>query len=182
MSWLDRLREERGPEGRQPAEPAEAPSAGFAGCERRAPKNLIDMIGSAGDTVALHEACKEVDDAHARRVIDLDTADELFQAVRARLESLPSVPAETGAMLLAEFARSGRCLRIASRLLEVSILLAADNAAIPADNQLVVYRAAEIAELIHMPERLSRVHLVKKALDGEVIREEREEEGGEAIA
>lgn len=87
-------------------------------------------------------------------------------------------------MSLSEFARSGRCLRIRSRLLDGEIvLLAADNAAIPADNELVVYRAFEIVNLLGQPERLRKLHMIKKALDAEPVHPDRvEKEGGEAVA
>jgi hypothetical protein len=181
MSWLDRLRKGQDSAGGLPAKPAEAPSAGSAGGDRGDLVKLSDLIGKATDVASLHSACEEIDGAFARGAIDLETAGQLVQGVRMRLEALPSVPA-IDAMPLSEFARSGRCLRIQSRLFDETILLAADNAAIPSDNQLVVYRAAEMTELIRMPETMKRVHMVKKALDGEVIRAEGVEEGGEAVA
>jgi hypothetical protein len=181
MSWLDRLRKGQDSAGGLPAKPAEDPFAGSAGVDRGDLVKLSDLIDEATDVASLHSACEEIDGAFARRAIDLGTAGQLVQRVRMRLAALPSVPA-IDALPLSEFARSGRCLRIQSRLLNETVLLAADNAAIPADNQLVVYRAAEMTELVHMPERVKWVHVIKRTLDGEVVPTECEGEGGEAIA
>ena len=87
-------------------------------------------------------------------------------------------------MALSEFARSGRCLRIRSRLLDgETVLLAADNAAVPPGCEMVIYRAFEMVHLLGQPERLRKLHMVKKALDAEPVHPDRaEKEGGEAVA
>jgi hypothetical protein len=107
----------------------------------------------------------------------------------------PSIPAEAPSagsagsagieeMDLTEFARSGRSLRIRSRLFDGDvILLAADNAAIPIENELVVHRAFEMVGLLGQPEQLRKLHMVKKALDAEPVHPDRaEKEGGDALA
>jgi len=105
---------------------------------------------------------------------------------------VPSVPAEAPSagsagiegMALTEFARSGRSLRIRSHLFDGEmVLLAADNAVIPSENELVVYRAFEMVGLLGQPEQLRKLHMVKKALDAEPVHPDRaEREGGDAVA
>ena len=46
-------------------------------------------------------------------------------------------------MPLSQFAQSGICGEVKSKVLGESFLMAADNAEVPADTPLIVYRAAE---------------------------------------
>ena len=59
---------------------------------------------------------------------------------------------------------------VRSRVLGEAVLWAADNAEIPADNDLVVYRESELRELVGCePEVLRAIHKVKSDLDGEIV-------------
>ena len=74
------------------------------------------------------------------------------------------------AMRLSEFAVSGRVQEVKSRVLDELVLLAADNAVLPQNNHLVVYRACELTGLVgRPPETLRAMHAVKKHLDGELL-------------
>ena len=74
------------------------------------------------------------------------------------------------AMRLSAFAVSGLVREIRSRVLDEHVLFAADNAVLPQDNRLVVYRACELKEIVgQLPDHLRAIHAVKKQLDGEVL-------------
>ena len=64
----------------------------------------------------------------------------------------------------------GKTARVHSRVLCEDVLFAADVAEIPLDNHLVVYREAELRELVgKTPEQLRKIHEVKKGIDGEIL-------------
>jgi hypothetical protein len=115
-----------------------------------------------------------------------------LREIEACPSGTPSIPAEAPSagsagleeMGLTEFARSGRSLRIRSRLFDGEVvLLLADNAAVPIESELVVYRAFEMVGLLGQPEQLRKLHMVKKALDAEPVHPDRaEKEGGNALA
>ena len=68
------------------------------------------------------------------------------------------------------FAQSGQVRTVESKVLSKPVLWAADNAEVPADNELVVYQASELKALIGMPpDRLRKMHAIKKMFDGEVL-------------
>jgi hypothetical protein len=83
--------------------------------------------------------------------------------------------AADGALLempLNQLAQSGICREVHSKVLDEHVIFAADNAEVPADTPLVVYRAAELQLLLGAtPEKLQAVHQLKKAFDGEVVKE-----------
>jgi len=61
--------------------------------------------------------------------------------------------------------------RMRSGLLGEDILLAADDAEIPPDNTLVVYRESELRRVVgRPPEQLRRIHVARKMLDGELLK------------
>ena len=71
---------------------------------------------------------------------------------------------------LPEFAESGLVCEVHSHVLGEDVLFVADNAQIPPDNSLVVYRAAECQKLIGAsPEMLKAVYEVKRQFDGEAV-------------
>ena len=60
-------------------------------------------------------------------------------------------------------------VRVSSRVLGEEVLWAADHAQIPSDYDLVVYREAELRELVgKTPEQLRKIHEVKKKIDGDI--------------
>jgi len=66
--------------------------------------------------------------------------------------------------------------RMRSGLLGEDVLLAADDAEIPPDNTLAVYREAELRWVVgRSPEQLKRIHAVKSMLDGDVVNPRRVE-------
>jgi len=118
-----------------------------AACGKETPDGVVNEADQALDPGA-RAPSDAVAQAASRKARDL--------YLEQHLECVP----------LAEFARSGRRLRIRSRLLDgETVLLAADNAALPNDNDLVVYRAFEMVSLLSQPELLRKLHLTKKMLD-----------------
>ena len=59
---------------------------------------------------------------------------------------------------------------VRSRILGEDVLFATDDAAIPTDNKLVVYRESELRATVGVdPIQLRAIHAVKRRLDGEVV-------------
>ena len=72
-----------------------------------------------------------------------EAADELTNLVRLRSRDVPENDTAFLEMPLSQFAQSGICGEVKSKVLGESFLMAADNAVVPADTPLIVYRAAE---------------------------------------
>ena len=73
-------------------------------------------------------------------------------------------------MRMSEFATSDLVQEVKSGVLGEHILWVADNAEVPAENTLVVYRADELTQLVGLsPDGIRRLHAVKKELDGELL-------------
>jgi hypothetical protein len=121
----------------------------------------------------LSRLCEQIDAAYRAGDIDLEKADELTNRVRERSREVPEN--EDAALLempLSQFAQSGICREIHSKVLDERVIFAADNAEVPEDTPLVVYRAAELRELLGAtPEKIRAVHEVKRSFDGEVVDE-----------
>ena len=74
-------------------------------------------------------------------------------------------------MSLSQFAMSGECHRVYSKVLDEIIILAADNAEIPDAGDTVVYRAAEARLLVGLlPAEVRAFHQVKVYFDGIIER------------
>jgi hypothetical protein len=98
------------------------------------------------------------------------TATEHESLIALAADRARQIPFSVEDMPLPEFAESGLICEVHSHVLGEDVLFAADNAQIPADNSLVVYRAAERQKLAGAsPGMLKAVHAVKKQLDGEVV-------------
>ena len=70
-------------------------------------------------------------------------------------------------MRMSEFATSGLVQEVKSGVLGEHILWVADNAEVPADNTLVVYRADELTQLVGLtPPEILVSNAVKEAPDG----------------
>jgi len=124
----------------------------------------------------LSRLCEQIDAAYRAGDIDLEKADELTNRVRERSREVPEN--EDAALLempLSQFAQSGICREIHSKVLDERVIFAADNAEVPEDTPLIVYRAAEMREINGAsPEMLRAAHQVKKAFDGEIVADEDE--------
>ena len=68
---------------------------------------------------------------------------------------------------LSEFLSERKVAQVHSKVLDEDVLFAADDAEIPLDNDLVVYREAELRTLVGTtPDRLRHIHEIKKMIDG----------------
>ena len=68
---------------------------------------------------------------------------------------------------LSEFLSERQVARVHSKVLDEDVLFAADDAEIPLDNDLAVYREAELRKLVGTtPDRLRHIHEIKKMIDG----------------
>jgi|6_EtaG_2_1085325.scaffolds.fasta_scaffold45883_2 hypothetical protein len=77
---------------------------------------------------------------------------------------------------LSEFLAERRVARVSSKVLGEDVLFAADDAEIPSDNDLVVYREEELRKLVgKTPEHLKHIHDVKKQFDGDILSTKEEE-------
>ena len=70
---------------------------------------------------------------------------------------------------LSEFLSERQFARVHSKVLSEDVLFAADDAEIPLDNDLAVYREAELRTLVGTtPDRLRVIHGIKKMIDGAI--------------
>jgi len=78
--------------------------------------------------------------------------------------------AEVVAMPLSEFARARLVVTVRSAVLDEVVVFASDNARVDPGEQRVVYRAAELRELLGLSAKdLRAVHRVKKTFRGTVL-------------
>jgi hypothetical protein len=78
--------------------------------------------------------------------------------------------AELVAMPLSQFARARLVVTVRSALLDEVVVFASDNARVDPGEQRVVYRAAELRELLGLSAKdLRAVHRVKKTFRGTVL-------------
>ena len=118
----------------------------------------------------LSRLCEDIDAAYRADNIDAEAADELTNLVRQRFREVPENDAALLEMPLSQFAQSGICREVHSKILDEQVLRAADNAEVPADTPLAVYRASELRLLDGAsPEMIRAVHQVKGVFDGEVV-------------
>ncbi len=107
---------------------------------------------------------------------------ELLDLLRSRASVAGSIPGEVEptrwpvsesellAMPLSEFATAGLVVEVLSEALDETVILASNNAAMDPGERRVVYRAAELRELIGLkPADLRMVHEVKRVF-GATIR------------
>ena len=97
----------------------------------------------------------------------------LAQQAAIRSRSLPeksTLCEEPAPLHLRDLLKQKPLHQVRSQVLGEDVLFAADDAQIPPDNTLVVYRESELRQLVgRSPEEIRRIHMVKKAFDGEVI-------------
>ena len=118
----------------------------------------------------LSSLCEDIDAAYRAGDIDTEVADALTNLVRQRAREVPEDDAAFLEMPLDKLAQSGIYREIHSKVLDQRVIFAADNAEVPEDTPLIVYRAAEMREINGAsPEMLRAAHEVKKAFDGEVV-------------
>jgi hypothetical protein len=128
---------------------------------------LLDAIGSAVLGTDLEAVVEQAETAQVRGHMSREDVEHVAQVAHERSRQIPYGVED---MPLPEFADSGLACEVHSHLLGEDVLFAADNAQIPADNSLVVYRAAERQKLVGAPpEMLKAVHTVKEQLDGVVV-------------
>ena len=93
----------------------------------------------------LSQVWEDIYAAYRAGDIDLDVADQFTSLIRSRAREMPE--SDDGVLLempLGEVAVSGLCREIHSKVLDERVLRAADNAELPADTPLAVYRASEL--------------------------------------
>jgi hypothetical protein len=128
---------------------------------------LLSAIESTVLGMDLEAVTAQSEAAQARGHMSREDVEHVAQVAHERSRQIPYSVED---MPLSQFALSGLACRVRSHVLGEDVLFAADNAQIPADNNLVVYRAVERVKLVGASaEMLKAVHAVKKQLDGEVI-------------
>jgi hypothetical protein len=157
--------------------PTEAPSVSFVSAwgvgspAKKASGSAIQAaIVGAQTWEDLSGLCEDIDAAYRAGDIDLEVADELTNLVRLRAREVPEDDTAFLEMPLDKLAQSGIYREVHSKALDERVIFAADNAEVPDDTPLIVYRAAEMRELLGAsPEMLRAAHQVKKNFDGEVV-------------
>jgi hypothetical protein len=103
-----------------------------------------------------------------RRAVDRQGLEAVLVRVQQAFEAGQLSQAQ--ALRLGDLLARQPMVRLRSRLLGEVVLLAADDAQVPADNGLVVYRASELPQVVgRAPAEVRAIHAVKAALDGEVV-------------
>ena len=137
---------------------------------------LAEAIAGAVLGTEVSAVMDDIKAAHERGHLNDEDAESLALAAAEKGPQLPYRPED---MRLSAFAESGLVCEVQSKVLGENVLWAADNAVVPPDSPLVVYRASELRAAWGMsPERLRAVHAVKKAMDGDIVAADEE---GEAI-
>ena len=132
-------------------------------------------IGKAQTWEDLSGLCKDIDAAFRAGDIDTEVADELTNLVRLRAREVPEDDAAFLEMPLDKLAQSGIYRELHSKALDEPVIFAADNAEVPEDTPLAVYRTNEMRELLGAsPEMLRAAHQVRKVFDGEIVADEDE--------
>ena len=160
-----------------PSRPEPASQTEFA-------RSLREELLHAPDWQGLSQVLEEVDRAYQRGAVTVEEAEDLARLAGERsrelpesvTDELPSPAPGAQTLRLSEFAASGRVQKVRSKALGEDVLWVADNAEVPVDNQLVVYRVEELRQLVGVPpDQLRRIHATKKLMDGEVIAPLKEE-------
>lgn len=132
--------------------------------EKGSANGLKKAIAAALVQTDLHAIPERIEAAFDRGTITREEAESLAQLA---VDTARKLPADINKMSLSVFARSGQIRKVRSKVLGETIVWAADNAALPEENALVVYRAHELKALVGLdPQALVAVHTTKKWLDG----------------
>jgi hypothetical protein len=128
---------------------------------------LEQMIERVLVQTDLEPVMTEVDAAYERGELTQTEAEDL---ARLAVEKSRQIPGQIEDLSLDAFAQSGQVRRVASKVLNETVLFVADNVGVPKDNALVVYQASELKALTGMPsDQLRKVHATKKMFDGEIL-------------
>ncbi|MBT4504184.1 MAG: hypothetical protein HOC74_41015 [Gemmatimonadetes bacterium] len=105
------------------------------------------------------------------------TAEEVKRLGDRALERSQRVPETADSLCLNGLFEETPIRRVLSKILGEEVLFAIDDAQVPPDNALVVYRQSELRLLADCsPERLQAIHASKKLLDGDLIEVSDEED------
>jgi hypothetical protein len=128
---------------------------------------LESRIRFARSEGALEAALERVQGAFAAGRL---TAEETERLATLAAQEAGCLPEEAEEERLGDLLARRPMVRLRSRLLGEVVLLAADDAQVPADGALVVYRASELRHLVgRTPAQVQALHVVKVALDGQVV-------------
>ena len=129
--------------------------------------DLRQFIEKAWDLEALERVTTAVNALHEQGKLDGVNAEHLTALL---VEKSRQIPDKIEDMSLSDFFNSGLVRKVESKVLGETVLWAADNAEVPPDNDLVVYRASELRQLLgRSPEEMRQIHAAKVALDGETV-------------
>ena len=135
---------------------------------------LHRAIEQASSWDELSTLCTQIDQAYRQGELEMAEVEQLTARVTEKSRELPEkTPRQTLGALLSEHPVQ----RVRSKVLGEDVLWAADDAEIPEDNTLVVYRERELRQLEgRLPEELQAIHRCKRGLDMELV-EPGEDEG-----
>lgn len=128
---------------------------------------LEQAIRQARDWQGLYAVLQRVDAVYQAGQIDQDHSERLAAMAAREAQCLPG---EVDDVRLSDLLRENPVRRVRSQLLGEDVLFAADEAEIPHDAGLVVYRESELRLLAGRPRAEVRaIHAAKRSLDGEVV-------------
>ena len=130
--------------------------------------DLEQAIRQAQDWESLETALESAQLLFQAGELSAETVEQLAILAAQEAHAMPE-PAE--GLRLSELFREQPIRRVYSKILAEVVVFAADGADVPADTPGIVYRASELRHLVACPpEHLRRIHAVKHAFDGELIR------------
>ena len=133
-------------------------------------KALWQAIQDAPTRAELERLHDELTAAWDRDQVDRDTAEALTRLMWEKDRQIPEHHEGADELRLSGLFKDNPIRRVYSRILDEEVLFAADDAELPADNALVVYRESELRALAgHPPAAVLQIHLAKAVFDGEVI-------------
>ena len=131
------------------------------------------QTSQAGNWRDLSQIVERIEADFGSGEITRTEAEELATEIAQKARSLPEQDADTGAteeQHLSDMFNEKPIRRVRSKVLGEEVLWAADNAEIPTDNDLVVYRESELREIVgREPAALRAIHKAKRDLDGEIV-------------
>ena len=136
----------------------------------QATAELHRAIQAAESWQDLDQLLQQAQSAFEAGHIDQQQAEEVAAQAAERSRQLPERREDAGELRLSELFREDPICRVYSHILGEELVFAADDAEVPADDELVVYRESELRALAsHPPAEVQRIHLVKVVFDGELV-------------
>lgn len=135
------------------------------------PVNTVDQLRQRiGQATTFNDLDAVLEDVQRRFEAGELTVDQVEALATLAAQEAQAMPENADELRLSQLFDETPIRRVHSKVLDEAVLFATDGAEIPPDNDLVVYRQAELRQLVGCsPERLRTIHASKQILDGELV-------------